>query len=88
MIFFKEISEVLHKLITSKTGLVWEDTTYRNDECDSIWNDELDIKIMLPNEESFWFVLIEGDSRGERTYIEYHSITDMIEFIYRYDRIY
>lgn len=49
MIHTKIVSEELHKMISKLSGYTFEDSSYGNDESDSIINEELGIQIYFPN---------------------------------------
>ena len=83
MIHNKVSSEKFHKEISDKTGgYIWEDVSWGNDECDSVFCENIDIQIFFPSEDYPGFLVIPECARGwSIDGIEYDSIEEVIEFI-------
>jgi hypothetical protein len=51
MIHSKELSKKNYSLIAEKFPYIFDDVSYKNDCCDSLYCDDADLLIMLPNSE-------------------------------------
>jgi hypothetical protein len=91
MIHSEELSRVNFKAIDEQLKGFY-DVSYKNDLCDSVYCDELDILIYLPNSlvddmnkelfNTFSVILNEQELKGDRIESNpFDSITDVIEFI-------
>jgi len=82
MMHNKVSSEKFHKEISDKTdGYIWEDVSWGNDECDSIFCENIDIQIFFPSEDWATFNVVTNCDRGPSEGFEYDSIEEVIEFI-------
>ena len=85
-----EMTTALIKEINSKSPVQFEDISWHNDTCDSIHNEEIGIKIYLPNsretnyvEERFSRFVVETYALlgGADIEEEFETVDDIIEFI-------
>jgi hypothetical protein len=82
MIHNKVSSEKFYNEINTETGYIWEDVSWGNDECDSIFCKNLDMQIFFPNEDYPTFLIVLDCTLGSTSdRIEYGSIVEVIEFI-------
>lgn len=74
--------------IEAKTGIKFLDSSWHNDLCDSIANEELNIQIFLPNSDvedfdneqfnSYSIVSFDGQVQHEETQYTFEEIVDII----------
>ena len=99
MIHAPELSKRNHELLTAVLGLGYSDSSYKNDTCDSLYNEELDIAIYLPNAEvadeddvesfdTFSVVINQEEVDGEAIYSGmFDTISDVASYIIRMGRL-
>jgi hypothetical protein len=68
-------------LIGELTKIKFEDSSYGNDECDSICNVELDLIIYLPNEEYNSFQIDKYFDNGFNDKVEPKSFDSLVELV-------
>ena len=83
MIHNKVSSEKFYNEINTETGYIWEDVSWGNDACDSIFCENIDIQIFFPSEDYPGFLVVPECAEGANHHdgIEYNSIVEVIEFI-------
>ena len=82
MMHNKVSSEKFYNEINTETGYIWEDVSWGNDECDSIFCENLDMQIFFPGEDYPTFLIVSDCTLGSTSDgIEYDSIVEVIEFI-------
>jgi len=92
MIHNKELSEKNFKLICEQLSGYY-DVSYGNDTCDSVYNEERDIIIFLPNSlttndfdnelfNSFYVIINDQEINGERIESDLlYSVDEIVKFI-------
>jgi len=86
-----KLSELNKKLIESRTKLKFIDSSWHNDLCDSIANEELNIQIFLPNSDvedldrelfsTYSIVSLDGTTDYYQFEDKQYTIEELIQFI-------
>ena len=83
MIHNKVSSRKFYKEINAETGYIWEDVSWDNDECDSIFCENLDVQVFFPSEYYPGFLVVPecAEGAGYHEELEMSTIDEVIEFI-------
>jgi hypothetical protein len=91
MVHSKDLSEKNAKIINDALGNIFEDSSWHNDACDSIFCEDLDMQIFLPTttdvnadrsqEEYNTFTVGEDVNYGDDTHTEFNTVEEVIAHV-------